>query len=255
MGRRRRGNRGRKKGRLLWLLCIPTVILAAGAGIFVLAGIIREAGQTPPEELLLTYMGHIQEREYEEMYGMLCEEQLSVLDRDEFIRRNSAIYEGVEVQNLVVEVLEYDKKRAAVRYQTSMDTAAGEISFENEALFQKGEEGYGLLWEDSLIFPGLGPEDKVKVSTLRAERGEILDRTGRILAGEGTASSVGIVPGRMGDRDSAIREMSELLGLEPEAIGKKLSAGWVKDDSFVPVKTIPKTGETSSDSGCYDIGC
>ncbi len=240
MGRRRRGNRGRKKGRLLWLLCIPTGILAAGAGILVLAGIIREAGQTPPEELLLTYMGHIQEREYEEMYGMLCEEQLSVLDRDEFIRRNSAIYEGVEVQNLVVEVLEYDKKRAAVRYQTSMDTAAGEISFENEALFQKGEEGYGLLWEDSLIFPGLGPEDKVKVSTLRAERGEILDRTGRVLAGEGTASSVGIVPGRMGDRDSAIREMSELLGLEPEAIGKKLSAGWVKDDSFVPVKTIPK---------------
>lgn len=57
MGRRRRGNRGRKKGRLLWLLCIPTGILAAGAGILVLAGIIREAGQTPPEELLLTYMG------------------------------------------------------------------------------------------------------------------------------------------------------------------------------------------------------
>lgn len=241
MGRRRRGrNPGRRKGRLLWALCIPAGIVAAGTGIYILFNVIKEAGETPPEELLLTYMAHIQEREYEEMYKMLDAEASGVADQEAYIRRNSAIYEGIEVQDLKVEVLEYDKKREAVRYETSMDTAAGEISFENEAFFRKGEKGYGLIWEDGLIFPGLGPEDRVKVATLRAERGEILDRNGRVLAGVGTASSVGIVPGKMGDRESAIQEIGELLGLEPEVIGKKLSAGWVKEDSFVPVKTIPK---------------
>ena len=241
MGRRRRGrNPGRRKGRLLWALCIPAGIVAAGTGIYILFNVIKEAGETPPEELLLTYMAHIQEREYEEMYKMLDAEASGVADQEAYIRRNSAIYEGIEVKDLKVEILEYDKKREAVRYETSMDTAAGEISFENEALFRKGEKGYGLIWEDGLIFPGLGPEDRVKVATLRAERGEILDRNGRVLAGVGTASSVGIVPGKMGDRESAIQEIGELLGLEPEVIGKKLSAGWVKEDSFVPVKTIPK---------------
>ena len=45
-----------------------------------------------------------------------------------------------------------------------------------------------------MIFPNLTSADKVRVSTTQAERGEILDRNGRVLAGKGTASSVGIVP-------------------------------------------------------------
>ncbi len=54
------------------------------------------------------------------------------------------------------------------------------ISFENKALFLKDEEGYQLVWDDSLIFPNLASTDKVRVSTTQAERGEILDRNGRV---------------------------------------------------------------------------
>ena len=48
----------------------------------------------------------------------------------------------------------------AVTYQTSFDTVAGTISFENEALFLKGEDGYKLVWDDSMIFPNLTSTDK-----------------------------------------------------------------------------------------------
>lgn len=34
--------------------------------------------------------------------------------------------------------------------------------------------------------------------------------------------------------------LAELLEVSPESIEKKLSAKWVKDDSFVPIKTIQK---------------
>lgn len=37
-----------------------------------------------------------------------------------------------------IEVTAYDEERKAVTYQTSFDTVAGNISFENEAFFQKG---------------------------------------------------------------------------------------------------------------------
>ena len=130
-----------------------------------------------------------------------------------------------------------------VTYQTSFDTVAGTISFENEALFLKDEEGYKLVWDDSMIFPNLTSTDKVRVSTTQAERGEILDRNGRVLAGKGTASSVGIVPGKLENREEAIAQIAELLEITPEAIEKKLSAKWVKDDSFVPIKTIPRVEE------------
>ena len=196
-----------------------------------------------PEELLVEYMSHIPEQEYEEMYAILNIEASRNISQDDFVKRNSAIYEGIEVDNMEIEVTAYDEERKAVTYQTSFDTVAGNISFENEAIFLKGEDGYKLAWDDSLIFPELGSTDKVKISTTQANRGGILDRNGRVLAGKGVASSVGIVPGKLEDRDEAIQQIAELLEIESEVIEKKLSAKWVKEDSFVSIKTIPKVAE------------
>lgn len=141
---------------------------------------------------------------------------------------------------MAVQIIAYDEEQMSVTYQTAFDTVAGTISFENEALFLKGEDGYKLVWDDSMIFPNLTSADKVRVSTTQAERGEILDRNGRVLAGKGTASSVGIVPGKLENKEEAIAKIAELLEIAPEVIEKKLSAKWVKDDSFVPIKIIPK---------------
>ena len=94
---------------------------------------------------------------------------------------------------MTVEILTYDEEQMTVTYQTSFDTVAGNISFENEALFLEGEEGYKLVWDDSMIFPNLTSTDKVRVSTTQAERGEILDRNGRVLAGKGTAYNFAII--------------------------------------------------------------
>ena len=214
-------------------------------GAIVCIGILYRKQNTlvSPEELLVEYMSHIPEQEYEEMYAMLNIEASRNISQDDFVKRNSAIYEGIEVDNMEIEVTTYDEERKAVTYQTSFDTVAGNISFENEAIFLKGEDGYELVWDDSLIFPELGSTDKVKISTTQANRGDILDRNGRILAGKGVASSVGIVPGKLEDRDEAIQQIAELLEIEPEVIEKKLSAKWVKEDSFVPIKTIPKVAE------------
>ena len=78
-----------------------------------------------------------------------------------------------------------------------MQTAAGNVEFTNDAVFSHDWTGYHLIWQDQLIFPELSATDKVQVTSEEAKRGDILDRNGRQLAGEGTASSVGIVPGRM----------------------------------------------------------
>ena len=214
-------------------------------GAIVSIGILHRKQNTlvSPEELLVEYMSHIPEQEYEEMYAMLNIEASRNISQDDFVKRNSAIYEGIEVDNMEIEVTAYDEERKAVTYQTSFDTVAGNISFENEAIFLKGEDGYELVWDDSLIFPELGSIDKVKISTTQANRGDILDRNGRVLAGKGVASSVGIVPGKLEDRDEAIQQIAELLEIEPEVIENKLSAKWVKEDSFVPIKTIPKVAE------------
>ncbi len=233
----------RKKSRLLWI-AIAVIGMAAITVAVCVAGMFKkEDVWKTPEELLVEYMNHIPAQEYEQMYAMLHIEASGNVSQEDFIKRNSAIYEGIEIQNMAVEIIAYDEEQLTVTYQTSFDTVAGEISFENEAFFLEGEYGYKLVWDNSLIFPNLASTDKVRVSTTQANRGEILDRNGRVLAGKGTASSVGIVPGKLENREEAIAKIAELLETTSEVIEKKLSAQWVKDDSFVPIKTIPRVEE------------
>ena len=239
-----RNKRKKTRSRLLWI-AIAVIGIAAVISAVCVAGMLatKENAWRTPEELLVEYMDHIPKQEYEEMYAMLHIEASGNVSQEDFVTQNSAIYEGIEVQNMVVQIIAYDEEQMVVTYQTSFDTVAGTISFENEALFLKGEDGYKLVWDDSMIFPNLTSTDKVRVSVTQAERGEILERNGRVLAGKGTASSVGIVPGKLENREEAIAQIAELLETTPEAIEKKLSAQWVKDDSFVPIKTIPRVEE------------
>ena len=233
----------RKKSRLLWIAIAVIGMAAITVAVCVAEMFKKEDVWKTPEELLVEYMNHIPAQEYEQMYKMLHIEASGNVSQEDFIKRNSAIYEGIEIQNMAVEIIAYDEEQLTVTYQTSFDTVAGEISFENEAFFLEGEDGYKLVWDNSLIFPNLASTDKVRVSTTQANRGEILDRNGRVLAGKGTASSVGIVPGKLENREEAIAKIAELLETTSEVIEKKLSAQWVKDDSFVPIKTIPRVEE------------
>ena len=241
---KRRNKRKKTRSRLLWI-AIAVIGIAAVISAVCVAGMLatKENAWRTPEELLVEYMDHIPKKEYEEMYAMLHVEASGSISQEDFIKRNSAIYEGIEVQNMAVKIIAYDEEQMTVTYQTSFDTVAGTISFENEALFLKDEERYKLVWDDSMIFRNLTSTDKVRVSTTQAERGEILDRNGRVLAGKGIAFSVGIVPGKLENREEAIAQIAELLETTPEAIEKKLSAQWVKDDSFVPIKTVPRVEE------------
>ena len=238
----KRKNR-RKKNKYIWAMVF---LVSIGIPIIMvcISFFSSEAEKwKKPDELLFEYMNYIQQQEYEKMYAMINVEASRNISKEELIKRNSAIYEGIEVQNVTIKVTSYDEAQNTVTYLTSFDTVAGNISFENEASFIEGKEGYELVWNDSLIFPELSLTDKVRVSTTQARRGEILDRNEYVLAGKGVASSVGIVPGKLEDRDGTIQKVANLLEIEPQVIEKKLSAQWVKDDSFVPIKTISKVEE------------
>lgn len=232
--------RRKRNRRYFWFIPLLGGVLVL-SGLICLAVVVKRKSEwKAPGELLLEYMNHIPKQEYEEMYEMLDVAASGNITPEEFQKRNSAIYEGIEIKNMMVEIVSYEEEQEVVHYKTSFDTIAGNISFENEASFLESEDGYKLIWEDALIFPELGSGDKVKVSTVQAERGEILDRNDKILAGKGVASSVGIVPGKLQEEETSIQRIAELLEIDTETIKRKLSAKWVKEDSFVPIKTLPK---------------
>lgn len=236
-----------KKRRWLVSLAALLVLAAAGGGIaWTLAG----RGSRTAAETLEAYTEALNQREYGTMYRLLDEESRRETDEETFTERNGKIYEGIEAENIMVEILsEGNENRTSgrttqsVTYQMTMDTLAGEVSFRQTAVFHKdGREDYLLSWNDGLIFPNLQEEDKVRVETLNAQRGSIYDRNGILLAGQGVVSSVGLVPGKMSGEPEDLQRLAELLDTTVDAIQNKLSASWVKDDSFVPIREIKKSG-------------
>ncbi len=247
--RRSRRNDGKPLFRLMLILGIVAAGLSA---VFAFIIFFKLPKYAKPEELLVQYMNNIEQKKYEDMYGVLSKESTTKISKEDYIARNSKIYEGIEAHNIKVNVKDTVNNKdntITVSYSTSFDTVAGKVSFDNKALFLKQDKGYGLMWSDNLIFPDLGENDKVKVSRDKAQRGQILDRNGQLLAGKGAASSVGIVPEKLSDKSDSLNKIAELLGIERETIDKKLSAGWVKGNSFVPIKTIPKVSESSLING------
>ncbi|MEK0316665.1 penicillin-binding transpeptidase domain-containing protein [Cohnella sp. 56] len=154
------------------------------------------------------------------------------------------------------------------QYTVRMETIAGPVEFQHEGTARKtldggapagsaenggtaesgkseesGDNGkepeWRIDWNDSMIFPDMKEGDKIRVQTMAGERGEIVDRTGEGLAVNGTATQLGIVPGKLGDDAASIKKrVAEKLGIGTADIDRKLGASWVKPGLFVPIGIV-----------------
>lgn len=219
-------NRNRKKYIAIGGL-VAIVVIAAVVLFFLLSG-------NNNESTLKNFYAQISEKKYEDMYNSLSSESQKSYDQQTFVERNQNIYEGIEASDFQIEVT--DETGNELTYNVKMNTIAGEVTFENKTTIEAGK----IVWDDSFIFPDLTQNDRVRVSEDEAIRGQILDRNGKMLAGQGEAYSVGLVRGKLnGEND--YDQLAELLGLTKESIQKTMSASWIQDDSFVPLTTIPST--------------
>ena len=253
------------------IIIVAIVIIVAIAIIAGGAFIIINKNAPKPEEALSEYISLLNEQKYEEMYNMISENSKTQISQEDFAKRNKNIYKGIDAYDIKITPSETTKdgKTYNIKYDESMSTSAGTINFTNTAKLVKENKEYKISWASSMIFPELRSTDKVRVSTLSAKRGEILDRNGEKLAENGSISSVGIVPGKLGEnKETNINKISELTGVSTDYINKQISASYVKDDTFVPIKKvsadntelknqlleIPGIKITSVDARVYPLG-
>lgn len=230
-----------KKRFMLRLIIAVLIIVSAACANPVSTAEPTSAEPVSPEDILKAYMSAINDRDYERMYSYISEN--STMSKDEFIKRNKNIYEGIDAKNITISDVTSDGN--SVKYMTSMETQAGQIKFPNTAEFGEYDGVYKLEWSSNIIFPGLNDDDKVRVKTLKGERGSILDRHGELIVGKADVYSVGFVPGKMNPetREADIATVAQILGMTVEDINAKLSEKWVKDDLFVPLRNISYTDE------------
>lgn len=260
MSKKKSKRRKRQQKRII-ITVAGAVILASVAT----AGILfyRKLTSQTREKAIEEYMSYIEKQEYDKMYELLDESSKKAVSKEDFITRNQNIYEGIEAEKIQLDIPEEQDKDQPLSYRVTMDTLAGEITYDADTFFEKEKGQWHLVWDDSVIFPGLESKDKVSVSSVEAKRGSIYDRNDVLLAGQGEVESVGLVPGKMNiQAEEDIEDLAEILGTTAEFIEKQLDASWVQQDSFVPLKKmtqeqldeayVPKEGAESAGGSIQD---
>lgn len=231
-----------KKKLYIGIACVAILLLVSGGVVFL------NMNSEKPEDLITSYTELINAKDYEGMYELISSESKASITKEDFVARNKNIYEGICANTIVVDVTGKSKDdKDTINYDTTMNTEAGEMKFANSAKVKKEEDKYKLVWDSRLIFPELTNDSKLRINTNKSKRGSILDRNGEVLASDGVAAEVGIVPGKLGEnKEESIKQISEILETTPDIVNSKLGASYVKDDMYIPIKTITADAEVEA---------
>lgn len=210
-----------------------------------------------PAERLETYLEHWNKGEFTKMYAMLTEEGKETYAKEDFVDRYEKIYADLGIEKVKVtfkekEEEDTEKNMAHFTIEANMNSLAGPIQFKKDIQLQlheteEKEKDWFIDWNPGFIFPELADGGRIKINIEAPKRGNILDRNEMPLAINDIAYEIGVVPGEFVNKKKEIKQIAKLLHLSNKTIDKKLSADWVEDEHFVPLKTIPRSEKSTFD--------
>lgn len=224
------------KKQLTMIIGGAAVLIAIGIGIFMFSN----SGPSP-KSAWNSYTDALVKADYETMYTLLSKSAQAETDKETFVNKYTNIFQGIEASDIKIEtkdIVDSEEGKTAA-YHLSMKSIAGPIEFDQTMEIVKEDGEYKLNWSYAQIFPQMQNQDGIQVSTQDSKRGSILDRNGKVLAEDGESTTVGIVPGKLSGKDE-LETLAKRLDISVDAINTALGASWVKDDLFVPIKTISK---------------
>lgn len=141
---------------------------------------------------------------------------------------------AINIKDRDIKKVSKNKKQVTAKYE--LQTNYGKINRDVKLNFIKEDKDWKLDWNQSVIIPGMQKNQSINIEPLKSERGKILDRNNVELATTGTAHEVGIVPNNVSISD--YKAIAEKLDLSESYIKQQAEQDWVKDDTFVPLKTV-----------------
>ena len=184
--------------------------------------------------------------DYSSMYEMLTTDSKEYITEEDFVSRYTNIFTAINANNLSFEIDGKSIKEddvITIPFKLNMNSITGDLSLTDYKLsLVKEDKEYKIKWDESLIFPNMIKDNKVRVSTTQAKRGNILDRNGKILAEDGIIYSVGIYPANFNKSniEAKVTEIANALDISEDNITTKLQAN-TNPEHFIPLVDILTT--------------
>lgn len=175
------------------------------------------------------------------MYSLLSHTSQSMIDQVTFAERYRDAQQAstmTEVETRPLAILQKDNS-AEVAFQLTWKTALlGDIQREMSMPLVYEGGRWAVSWSDALILPELGGGNSLRLEYYIPARANIYDREGLGLAVEGTAVTLGVVPGNIDDEPTLLAHLSEIMGLPAEEIQARYASA---DPSwYVPLGDAPQ---------------
>ena len=233
-----------------WVLVtgIVAILLLAVGSVFGYHQWNEAKAQEKKELAAKEWVVSLKEQSFENIPHLVTADSLEKAGYTEesIAEKYKAIFGGIGVSNMEIDY-KIDEEDT-LEYVATFDTVLGtisEVQYKTK-LVESGEE-YKVNWTAELIFPGMLSDDKIRYTVDEANRGEIVDGKGSPLALNTTTYQAGVVPKNLGEgetRTTKIGQIAESLGITVEFIEEQLGQGWVQDEHFVPLKTLPYGADT-----------
>lgn len=212
------------------IIAIVIVIIAIGSGVFFYASRDDQINET---------IDAIQDKNVKQVFKNSTYQSKNDNGEVEMTDRPIKIYDSLGVKDINIkdrDIQKVSKNKKQVTAKYELQTSYGKINRDVKLNFIKEDKDWKLDWNQSVIIPGMKKNQSINIEPLKSERGKILDRNNVELATTGTAHEVGIVPNNVSTSD--YKAIAEKLDLSESYIKQQTEQDWVKDDTFVPLKTV-----------------
>jgi len=203
--------------------CRRACLLALLIAVILIPSACSSAVVTDPVAELLDYLT---QRQYARIYKLLDPATTNGMTLADLTDRYEDVYTVMGVEEIQAEVLQSVELDSTTRRYTVMfyyaTTKLGELNMGNEITIRWRNDRWYVVWSPSLLLPGLEEGDKLQLNNVTAQRGEIFDVNGEVLASNSYGAAVYTTNKDITDPDTMARLVAPLLGVTETEVLKKI---------------------------------
>ena len=206
----------------------------------------------------------LSQQAYPRMYQLLTDRARNRIALVDFTNRYENTYSSFGLTALDCKVAEVrdqtDTTKMAVLTMAMTTDKLGQFDLTLEMPLALQDGQWRVEWSLACVLPGMEDGDKVLLNTIAAQRGEIFDRQGNVLAKNTYALTVYVQSSKVKDFETLIRTLAPLVGMTENDVRDKLLVSiqenqrynqWLADNGIDPGSTaataLPSPAPTAAD--------